>query len=351
MYDEVCKLNDKYRDVSSRQVIVIDQAIMDAHEMGIDWFATLDIDECMYVSPNDDCSARRYLGSKPRSVECVRLWNHEAVPESTECQDWFRENTLFKINRQHCKGFQPRREYDELLRRREGRELEPEQVNSAATWWSTLRSDVYAKRLTRGAASIWRSIATKARGSSQLVADKACDEALTDIAFPFIAYDDGRSIVRLEKHLKPPLPYGPRSFLTDNGQLIKNWYQASSPGDAVVLHYPNASFSHWREKYQALGELTPASRGTPPVHVASSEVVLSGDTGLQARFFRTVMMHDDHNELAFLAEHGLVQRVTGVRNLLNSWDAPINQSHEDELLPGRQRWLHPSGLELATPNR
>ena len=41
-----------------------------------------DIDECIYVPRMQDCSSRRFFGSKERSVEAVRLWNHEAVPEA-----------------------------------------------------------------------------------------------------------------------------------------------------------------------------------------------------------------------------------------------------------------------------
>ena len=52
--------------------------------------------------------------------------------KDSECGDWFRECTLFQLNRQHCHGFHPPREYDSLLRKKEGREFEPEAPNQDA---------------------------------------------------------------------------------------------------------------------------------------------------------------------------------------------------------------------------
>eukprot|EP00401_Gymnodinium_catenatum_P038061 CAMPEP_0117545092 /NCGR_PEP_ID=MMETSP0784-20121206/45916_1 /TAXON_ID=39447 /ORGANISM="" /LENGTH=723 /DNA_ID=CAMNT_0005341927 /DNA_START=19 /DNA_END=2187 /DNA_ORIENTATION=+ len=200
MYDSVCTRHDKYNDVESRQMIVIDDAIMQAHGMDIDWFAPLDIDECMYVPQIHDCSARRYLGSKPRSVQCVRLLNHEAVPEQLECQDWFRDCTLFKINKYHCKGWTLEREYDELLRRREGREFEPTQEAEVA-WWQELRDKVASKRLRAA-----QKLGSDATASAVASPSDASGDMADDI-FYFNAYDSGSSIVRLEKHLRPPIPY------------------------------------------------------------------------------------------------------------------------------------------------
>eukprot|EP00439_Symbiodinium_sp_Y106_P042139 s2330_g5.t1 len=47
-YEGVCKRQEHDRE--ARKLIAADQAVLEAHEMGIDWFAFLDIDECIYVS-------------------------------------------------------------------------------------------------------------------------------------------------------------------------------------------------------------------------------------------------------------------------------------------------------------
>lgn len=90
MFEDVCKLVDRQSDVESKQIIAFDLALLKSHEMGIDWFAHCDIDECIYVPRILENSARRFLGSQKRSVECLRLFNHEAVTENQNCENWFR---------------------------------------------------------------------------------------------------------------------------------------------------------------------------------------------------------------------------------------------------------------------
>eukprot|EP00434_Breviolum_minutum_P018173 symbB.v1.2.016033.t1/scaffold1188.1/size133045/9 len=46
-YEGVCKKQEQ--DRAARKLLVADLAILEAHEMGIDWFAFLDIDECIYL--------------------------------------------------------------------------------------------------------------------------------------------------------------------------------------------------------------------------------------------------------------------------------------------------------------
>merc|ERR1712232_1378886 len=118
------------------------------------------------------------------------------------------------------------------------------------------------------------------------------------------------------KHLAPPIPYGSRSFLSDSGEMLKDIYQANSPDDAVILHYPNASFDFWQRKYARLGKLPKPlleRRDIREIHVVSSLVVLSRDRRTQERFYKTFIMQDECGDLAFLASHGVVQRVEGVK--------------------------------------
>eukprot|EP00929_Paragymnodinium_shiwhaense_P064725 TRINITY_DN32462_c0_g1_i1.p1 TRINITY_DN32462_c0_g1~~TRINITY_DN32462_c0_g1_i1.p1 ORF type:complete len:874 (-),score=186.47 TRINITY_DN32462_c0_g1_i1:37-2658(-) len=332
MYEAVCNNIDSYGDEESRQVVAIDMALLEAHRLGVDWFAVLDINECMYVPQKQDCSARRYLGSKPRSVDYVRLWNHEAIPEKTDCEDWFRESTLFQMNRQHCQGFKPPREYDEVLRRREGISHDDEAQNPDTAWF---RDDVQGPLAHR------RHAAARAMQLEEL--------GLEETAGRSAAYDEGRCIVRLDQHFPPPLPLGTRGFLADSGELLEGHYQANASDDAVILHYPNASLASWRNKYETLGALKkPVLDKCEPgdLHVASSFVVLDRDRRAQEQFYKTFVMQDDFGALPFLASQGLLRRVEGVKDLLESWDEP---PEENEILPGQQRWYHPSGLQLAAP--
>mmetsp|Transcript_155961 Transcript_155961/g.283665 ORF Transcript_155961/g.283665 Transcript_155961/m.283665 type:complete len:944 (+) Transcript_155961:70-2901(+) len=346
MYDTVCKLQEKSGDVESKQVIAIDRAITQAHEMGIDWFAHIDVDECIYVPRRMENSARRFLGALPRSVECVRLFNHEAVPEKLDCVDWFRECTLFRINKAMCQGFKPKREYDAILRQREGKEFETEPANPDTKWFDKVWAKMHIKRQKTA-----KELGVKLPGAwrrpplDEIEVPPGTEEArMAETFCHFAAYECGKSIVRLDKHLRPALPYGPHSFLQDSGDLFKEYKQCD---DAVVLHYPNACISHWREKYEMLGGVPYTKHGQPNpmrLHLASSEVVLHREKDEQKLFYKTFIMQSEHSELATLAEYGILQRIEAVRDIL----AYIDEEHEPaEVLPGRVKWYAPNGVQFG----
>ncbi|CAE8600224.1 unnamed protein product [Polarella glacialis] len=361
MYEGVCKKQDAHGDLDSRKVIVMDQAILEAHEMGIDWFVHLDIDECVYVPRMQECSSRRFFGSKERNIEAVRLWNHEAIPEETECQDWFRDCTLFQLNRFHCRGFKPPREYDQMLRQREGRELEPEKQSGDTGWWHRLMGQIFLRRQApmqrlRAALPALGPLLRRALGASVLGPESPSLDGLeipagtgdlVETFFSFSSHDCGKMVVRLDRHLRPPFPCSLHSYMADNGDLLKQIYQASKADDAVILHYPNASMSSWRRKYEALGDLglREPDPATKRIHAASSLLVRKGARRDQDLFYKTFIMQNEYNEVAYLAEHGLVTRVEGVANILYYYDNP---QEAPEQLPGHMQWVDPqSGLKLG----
>lgn len=344
-YEGVCKRQEHDRE--ARKLIAADQAVLEAHEMGIDWFAFLDIDECIYVPRIQECSSRRFFGSKERSVEAVRLWNLEAIPENLECHDWFRECTLFQLNRYHCHGFKAPREYDRLLRQREGREFEPDKESGDTGWRDQIMGKIYLRRQ-----AAMKRLNLKLPGPPGA---KPCLEGLAaagqgDIIETFCgfnSYERGRMIVRLDRLLPPPLPASKHYYLADNGGFLQEIYQANKGDDAVILHYPNAGMSNWRSRYEAQGELPVADDCDPPSRtaLASRAVVRHGSRRDQDQFYRTFILQNESNELAYLAEYGLVTRVESVRNILFYYDNP---QAPPEQLPGQMTWVDPkSGLKLG----
>ncbi|CAL1130651.1 unnamed protein product [Cladocopium goreaui] len=342
-YEGVCKKQPA--DRSARKLIVADLAILEAHEMGIDWFAFLDIDECIFVPRMQDCSSRRFFGSKERSVEAVRLWNHEAVPEDSECGDWFRECTLFQLNRQHCHGFHPPREYDSLLRTKEGREFEPEAPNQDTAWWDRLFGQIYLRR--QEATKRLKLNLPGSRADRPIVEGVPTKGPLVETFCGFSSYEDGKMIVRLNRHLPPPIPNSKHSYLADNGLMLQEVYQANKSDDAVILHYPNAGMTNWRRRYETSGSCSSRASAWPSsrLPLASHAVVSSGSRRDQDLFYRTFIMQNEHNEMAYLAEHGLVTRLEIVRNILYDYDNP---QAPPEQLPGQTTWVDPkSGLKLG----
>lgn len=71
----------------------------------------------------------------------------------------------------------------------------------------------------------------------------------------FSSYEDGKMIVRLNRHLPPPIPNSKHSYLADNGLMLQEVYQANKSDDAVILHYPNAGMTNWRRRWGRLGKL------------------------------------------------------------------------------------------------
>ena len=87
------------REIMARQMLNVALAIRWARNAGFDWLLHLDSDELLWLS--DGRSVGKYFGVLGRLGigQCVFL-NHEAVPETEEIEDCFREVTLFKVNRQ-----------------------------------------------------------------------------------------------------------------------------------------------------------------------------------------------------------------------------------------------------------
>lgn len=316
------------------------------------------MDECIYVPRMQDCSSRRFFGSKDRSLEAVRLWNHEAVCEAgssnicscgqslqeTECTDWFRECTLFQLNRHHCHGFKAPREYDAILRQREGREFEPERSSEDTAWWDRVFGKIYLRRQEAA-----KRLELKLPGTR---ADRPCldglptGNGLLEAFCGFSSYEDGKMVVRLNRHSPPPIPNSKHSYLSDNGSLLQEIYQASKSDDAVVLHYANAGMANWRKKHEARSLPSSSSATWPSSRMPlASGSVLAASRRDQDLFYRTFIMQNEHNEMAYLAEYGLVTRVEIVRNILYYYDNP---EAPPEQLPGQTTWVDPkSGLKLG----
>jgi len=238
------------------------------------------------------------------------------------------------------------REYDAILRKREGKEFEPAVASTDSGWFDKVIAQIHMKR--QATAKSLR-VRLPGKGKQPCMSDVKLSPS-TEVnkmqeTFPhFTAYYCGKSIVRLDKHFPPALPLGVHSFLQDNGELFKEYHQCT---DAVVLHYPNANFCHWVQKYEHLGGV-PATRNGQPnpmrFHMASSEVVLHREKKEQELFYRTCVMQNEHSELATLAEYGVVQRIEGVQLLLK-W---LDEEHEaPEQLPGRVKWFAPNGIQFG----
>jgi hypothetical protein len=84
------------REVQARQILNAELAVHRARELGMDWIAHLDTDELVF--PGTGTLLEHFEAAQRADANQLVFMNHEAVPETEEVSDYFREVTLFKAN-------------------------------------------------------------------------------------------------------------------------------------------------------------------------------------------------------------------------------------------------------------
>src|SRR5262249_35021006 len=84
-------------EVMARQMLNAQVALEMCLQLGLDWLLHIDADELFHSFTGPAPQHFRELAR--RGVSCATFFNHEAVPERAEVDDFFREVTLFKRNR------------------------------------------------------------------------------------------------------------------------------------------------------------------------------------------------------------------------------------------------------------
>jgi hypothetical protein len=82
-------------EVMSRQLLNVEHAMRLARRRGHDWLLNIDSDE-LFFSPDENV-AEHFAQLTATPAECVSYLNYEAIPESDEIGDYFREVDLFKL--------------------------------------------------------------------------------------------------------------------------------------------------------------------------------------------------------------------------------------------------------------
>ena len=83
--------------VMLRQQMNVEIAVQLGLEQRMDWLLHIDADELFYCARQP--IAQHFQSLVDRGIACVSYCNHEAVPEKVDMEDFFREATLFKRNR------------------------------------------------------------------------------------------------------------------------------------------------------------------------------------------------------------------------------------------------------------
>ena len=253
-------------EVMARQSLNVEVAAQRALADRIEWLLHIDADELFHCTGQDVPAHFAQLGAA--GIERAVYPNHEAICETETVGDFFREVTLFKVNRNLLRGgrFSP---------------------------------------------------------SQQALADRA--------RFPptfFLFYSNGKSAARVRPGL---VPDGVHRFHARRYPRPGQPAQPPSPpgaervvGDARVLHYACCGFESFRDKYRILGDFADKWFGNIDIrdsigdfHVAARDVIATGDEALARSFYRERAMIKERSTIEALIAAGLLARIEGPADFLN----------------------------------
>jgi hypothetical protein len=138
----------------------------------------------------------------------------------------------------------------------------------------------------------------------------------------FTAYVNGKSAVATRSEL---VPFGVHRFaLPATDTVGRPDTVVACSGPCFVLHYPNASFTSFTEKYRRLGRFADSFFGNDPIpkgafHTDARDIVMREDDDEAIRFYRERVITPP-DLLAELRSCGLVDRIEEPGRILSDGD-------------------------------
>ncbi|CAE7204077.1 unnamed protein product, partial [Symbiodinium sp. CCMP2456] len=218
-------LFESVHDVQSRQCLAVDAAARDAQRRGYDWLLHIDSDEALHLPKHVD--ARGFFAELPADVDQVVFNNLEAVPESFDIDDWFKDVSLFKVHQNLLRDTtdaSSSKKYLEKLERWRQRQIakgtDPEDIRTNRSFDSALLPVRIARRravqelrivlppVEEGDEEPFDSDEEPSRGAKKA--------EFEDLPCYFVAYGNGKAACRLRS--PPPLPVGVHRFGSDSNE-------------------------------------------------------------------------------------------------------------------------------------
>lgn len=249
------------REVMARQCLNVEVAVQHALADRIEWLLHIDADELFYAPGQD--AGTHFARLSATGIERAVYPNLEALPESEAIDDFFREVTLFKSNRNLFPGG---------------------------------RLDARQEAL--------------ARDVPQLLPNG------------FLFYSNGKGAARVRPGL---VPDGVHRFHRTRFPRAEQAADAAGPpaverviADCRVLHYACCGFAALAAKYRILGgfsdrwfDRVDIRESIGDFHLAARDVVATGDDERARSFYRERAMLDDPSLIAALLDAGLLVRIDG----------------------------------------
>ncbi|CAE7717786.1 ELD1 [Symbiodinium sp. KB8] len=336
--EETMQLFESVHDVQSRQCLAVDAAAREAQRRGYDWLLHIDSDEALYLPKHAD--ARSFFAELPADVDQVVFNNLEAVPESFDIDDWFKDVSLFKVHQNLLRDTtdaSSSKKYLEKLERWRQRQIakgtDPEDIRTNRSFDSALLPVRIARRravqelrivlppVEEGDEEPFDSDEEPSRGARKA--------EFEDLPCYFVAYGNGKAACRLRS--PPPLPVGVHRFGSDSNERLRS-QRCTGYGAPVILHYANCGYKSWRRKYEILasghgtedGGFSIERKGIKSMraHLAHRALCQRGNEEDLAKYYRTYIMGNEFGELPHFACHGLVTRIRSVQRVLREEVSP-----------------------------
>jgi len=351
LYSDVVLLDSEVKDVQARQQVAIEHALFEAQRDGFDWLLHIDADEVLFC-PDEErhADARKFFHEVPCHFTAVRFPNLEAVPERFDIPDPFEEVTLFKMNPTLLSelGVEPRILWNgevaiedverpsDLFDMRHAsavpgapRQLEyarmPRTARHALRRLLGCMHDIAAKRAPAleklGVTLPEDKFEANHDNDPDFSDDESCYGPRPHVPSFFNSYSNGKAAVRTHVGPQgelPPIPAGVHGFVRDTGGALYE-LECKGPGAPVVLHYSNCGYDNWRKKYSILckdhgtedGAFSTEREGIKGVrsHIAARQLTLRGSEADLLDFYRTFVQGNEYDEMAYLAQFGIVLRL------------------------------------------
>ncbi|CAE7259455.1 ELD1 [Symbiodinium natans] len=315
--EETMQLFESVRDVQSRQCLAVDAAAREAQKQGYDWLLHIDSDEALHLPKHAD--ARSFFAELQPDVNQVVFNNLEAVPESFDIEDWFRDVSLFKVHQNllcDTTETSSSKKYLEKLERWRQRQLakgmDREDVRTNRSFDSALLPVRIARRRTVQELRI--VLPPQEEGdeepfdSDEEPSQAARKAEFEDLPCYFVAYGNGKAACRLTS--PPPLPVGVHRFGSDRNERLHS-HRCGGRGAPVVLHYANCGYSAWQQKYAILarghgtedGGFSIERKGIKSMraHLAHRALCQRGQEEDLRKYYRTYIMGNEFGELPHFA--------------------------------------------------
>jgi hypothetical protein len=292
-----------HSEMMARQQLCVEVALDLARQKSFDWLLHIDIDELFYLPT---CSVKEHFQRlENKGIHQSIYINYEAIPETADIRNPFKEATLFKKNPSALSHGKM------SIRQRELINLCPHLMSGRFFFYAI--STKSAVKLKEG---------VRTRGIHKFLGPEQ-----SGLMSQLLAIVSKTRIAGLLLDAKS-------TFFRSIAQRYLYTYLPMKSKEAFMLHYPACGFEQFWAKYIAWGNFSDTIYGgkghyvnvAGPFHLESRDVVMQGDRILAREFYESRYVMSDEEEIRQLIDADLVSRIESPALLLRKVETEVNSS-------------------------